>query len=217
MSGKYLTPDTAAGLTACRRLIIPVELLGHVNAALLDLCADYRWDELGTMTVTEAVELCQEMFRGYIEGSCMIGSVHPYAGSLPSGVLACDGATHARVDYPLLYAMLDAAYITDADYFVTPDLRGRAVIGTGTGAGLTTRAMNDIGGEESHQLTAGEMPSHTHSYQPPAVNPDVEGPGIPDIGATVLGLPTVTGSAGSDQSHNNMQPYVALTWGIVAI
>lgn len=45
----------------------------------------------------------------------------------------------------------------------TPDLRGRFVLGQGTGSGLTSRVLNDIGGEEAHLLTSSEIPSHTHT------------------------------------------------------
>jgi len=213
----YLTPDAAAGMYTCRRLYIPVELIGHVNAALLELTLDYHWEEFGTMTVDEAVELCKQMFREYIDSrGCMIGSVNAYAGSLPDGVLPCDGSQYARVDYPALYAMLDAVYIVDVDNFKTPDLRGRGVLGAGAGVGLTTRSIGDMGGEESHQLTTGELPAHVHDHHQHGVDLDVEGPaGLPQP-VTGYAFASTTGSTGSDQPHNNMQPFVALNYGIVA-
>lgn len=45
----------------------------------------------------------------------------------------------------------------------TPDLRGRFVISTGTGAGLTARALGATGGTETHTLTTAEIPGHTHT------------------------------------------------------
>jgi hypothetical protein len=44
----------------------------------------------------------------------------------------------------------------------TPDLRGRTLIGAGLGAGLSSRALGQQAGEETHQLTVAEMPSHNH-------------------------------------------------------
>lgn len=213
----YLTPDAAAGAYTCRRLHIPVELIGHINAALLELTKDFHWEQFGTMTTEDAVELCKQMFREYIDsGDCMIGSIHAYAADLPTGVLPCDGSSHARVDYPVLYAMLDAAYIIDADNFRTPDLQGRVVIGAGSGAGLTTRLINDVGGEEGHQLTTGELPAHDHTTHQHGVDLDVEGPvGVPQP-VTGYAFASVTGSTGSNQAHNTMQPFTALNYGIIA-
>lgn len=218
MGNAYLTPDAAAGAYTCRRLHIPVELIGHVNAALLELTYDYRWEQLGTMTTEEAVELCKQMFRDYLGvGGCMIGSIHPYAGNLPTGVLPCNGSSYLRVDYPLLYAMLAPVYIIDADNFRTPDLRGRGIIGTGTGPGLTARSIGDTGGEESHQLTIAELPAHDHSTHQHGVDLDVEGPaGVPQP-VTGYAFASVTGSTGSNTPHNNMQPFEALTYGIIAL
>jgi microcystin-dependent protein len=45
----------------------------------------------------------------------------------------------------------------------TPDLRGRFVIATGSGAGLTTRTLGATGGTETHTLTTNEIPGHTHT------------------------------------------------------
>lgn len=46
----------------------------------------------------------------------------------------------------------------------TPDLRGRFILGSGQGAGLTARVRQQTGGVEKHKLTVAEMPSHSHSY-----------------------------------------------------
>lgn len=91
----------------------------------------------------------------------MIGTVVPTviaAANLPAYLLFCDGSTYNRVDYPDLYALLDSAFITDADHFTTPDLRGRTVIGANG-----TYAVGSSGGESTHTLTSTEMPSHTHT------------------------------------------------------
>ncbi len=51
---------------------------------------------------------------------------------------------------------------------LTPDLRGRFILGVGTGKDeknkdMTERKLNEIGGEEKHELTKEEMPSHGHN------------------------------------------------------
>jgi microcystin-dependent protein len=53
-----------------------------------------------------------------------------------------------------------------SDYFnfVTPDARGRNVLGTGTGAGLTARVIGATGGEENHLLTGNESGTSVHGH-----------------------------------------------------
>jgi microcystin-dependent protein len=49
----------------------------------------------------------------------------------------------------------------------TPDLRGRFILGSGQGAGLTSRIINNSGGRETITLTTTEMPSHSHTITDP--------------------------------------------------
>lgn len=109
----------------------------------------------------------------------------------------------------------------------TPDLRGRALIGTGSWIdiyGSTTYNLGDIGGERMHQLTINEMPSHNH-VSPYAQNSPNEastpfgwdlsfgfnkvlGANDSDNNNTRL----LTSNRGGNQSHNIMQPYMAVHW-----
>src|SRR5262249_38638425 len=119
-----------------------------------DEITDDDWDVIET--------LVSNAYRDIM--SSEIGSVIPYfTTDPPPNTLVCDGASYNRVDFPILYALLDSAFIIDADTFFVPDMRGRAFIGVGTGSGLSTYAMGDTGGEESHTLTTTEMPSHSHT------------------------------------------------------
>lgn len=80
--------------------------------------------------------------------------------------------------------------------------------GTGTHTitqALATRVQGGVGGEETHVLTVGEMPGHTHpgggtsgamSYTPG----DGSGPTLLETSST--------GSAGGSGAHNVMQPYL---------
>jgi len=183
---------------------------------------DAEWDTANKWIAQAEYEVMTNVLSGTISA---FATVLP-----PMGSLECDGASYLRVDYPELYAVLDAAFIIDADNFAVPDLRGRTVIGVGTGSGLTPRAMNDTGGEETHTLTTAEMPSHSHGVTDPS-HAHTEGNALPALSAAIVGVPIpsavpglgVTGAAltgisiqstGGDGAHENMQPFMALRYAI---
>ena len=94
------------------------------------------------------------------------GSLQMYAGSAaPAGYLMCNGAAVSRTSYAALFAVIGATY-GSGDGLLTfnlPDLRGRAPIGSGSGAGLTSRALGATGGAETVTLDATMIPGHTHT------------------------------------------------------
>ena len=87
-----------------------------------------------------------------------------------------------------------------------PKALGRALAIYGSGSGLTARALAEYLGTETHQLTASEMPSHTHA-QTVGAGVYIAGAGGTNVANATA---TVTGSAGSNGAHNNMQPSLFL-------
>jgi len=141
----------------------------------------------------------------------MIGMIFPLVTlDPPPNVLPCDGGTYLRVDFPELYAVLDTPFIVDADHFSVPDLRGKTVIGAGG-----TFSNADTGGEETHTLDVSEMPSHSHTIQATITTLVLE-PGEVTALTPIPLLTQNTGDTGGGGEHNNMQPYYALNYGIVA-
>ena len=142
--------------------------------------------------------------------------------NVPMGWFECNGATLNRNDYPDLFNAIGYTYGGSNTSFNLPDIRGRVPIGNGTGAGLTTRALGSKGGEETHTLTTGEMPSHSHSLTRRS-NPEDGAYDTNDIhqdessAATTdradLG-PFSTNNTGEGSAHNNMQPFITL-WYII--
>lgn len=102
---------------------------------------------------------------------------------------------------------------THSDYFnfITPDARGRNLIGTGTGSGLSTRVLGAVGGEQSHQLTTTEMPAHTHNYNVRSSTGVFGSPGANGWDGVSTNGGTTT-SAGSNGSHNVMDPFLVMTY-----
>jgi microcystin-dependent protein len=104
--------------------------------------------------------------------------------------------------------------------FNVPDMRGRTLIGDGTGSGLTARALGVGAGEETHLLTAAEsgLPAHTH----PPLSPNTSfagqassGTALTASGAVALVAQATTGqnsAASAASAHNNMQPWATVKY-----
>jgi microcystin-dependent protein len=87
-----------------------------------------------------------------------IGTVLQYAGNTPpQSFLSCNGQAVSRVTYSSLFNVISTTT------FNLPDLRGRTIIGSGAGSGLTNRNINDSGGAETVTLTIDQMPGHNHT------------------------------------------------------
>lgn len=165
-----------------------------------------------------------KLFQAIRKGAGMIGAIVPFASTnAPAGTLLCDGNEHNKADYPALFAVLPPHLKIDSNRFITPDLRGLFIIG----------ASNDYpnfdeGGEARHTLTIDEMPSHTHTNAPHAhsesgalTTPGEIGPGVPFAYATATlnttGATSITiDHTGAGEAHNNLPPYIALAYAIVA-
>ena len=163
-----------------------------------------------------------------------LGTVLPIATeSVPEGWMLCDGREISIEEYQGLYDLIgttygagDSAFWAQVFYpattFNIPDLRGRTIIGANDMAGeqsdvltIHQASAGQVGGEEMHQLTEAEMPSHSHQVE-------IEGwdffysQGGYDGFSGPQEFPTTsqeeTSFEGGDQPHNNMQPYMALNY-----
>lgn len=86
------------------------------------------------------------------------------ASSDHAGWLLCDGRSLSVATYNLLFQVIGYSFGGSGDNFNLPDPRGRATATAGDSgdAGITTRAIGDKVGTETHTLTIPEIPSHTH-------------------------------------------------------
>ena len=163
-----------------------------------------------------------------------LGTVLPIATeSVPEGWMLCDGREISIEEYQGLYDLIgttygsgDSAFWAQVFYpattFNIPDLRGRTIIGANDMGGeqsdvlaIHSASVGEVGGEEMHQLTEAEMPSHSHQVE-------IEGwdfvysQGGYDGFSGPQEFPTTsqeeTSFEGGDQPHNNMQPYMALNY-----
>jgi microcystin-dependent protein len=88
-----------------------------------------------------------------------IGEIKPFCGDFaPAGWALCNGQLLPIQGNEALYKLLGKTYGGDANNFALPDLRGRAPIHNTSGYALGTMA-----GQEQATITAGQLPSHSHT------------------------------------------------------
>lgn len=155
----------------------------------------------------------------------LVGLVMPVCTDLlPDGTLLCDGATHARVDYPNLYDALDPVYHVDADMFTVPDMTDRFIVGAGT-----LKPVNTTGGDFQHTQTVSEMPSHTHGNDPHQHSEVTAAPTVVTVGLelpTASAIPSagITGASavnihntGGGDPMDITPPFLSLRYVVVAL
>jgi microcystin-dependent protein len=162
-----------------------------------------------------------------------LSEIRMFAGNFaPRGWATCSGQLLAISSNTALFSLLGTFYGGNGtSNFALPDLRGRFPMHQGQGPGLTDRVIGEQGGEESVTLSTAEMAAHTHP-----ISGAVIANSIPT--ATPSNTSLFTNSApnalyaitpvnvslapqsislqGGSQPHNNLQPYLSVTF-IIAL
>lgn len=144
----------------------------------------------------------------------------------PRGWAFCDGQILPINQNQSLYSLLGTTYGGDGRTdFALPDLRGRVPIHTGRSNGGGDHRLGQKSGEETHTLAGNEMPQHSHQLR--GVDAANNTP-LPDghlsqstpaefynAPAELVNLASNTVAfVGGGQSHENMQPYLAVNFCI---
>ena len=151
----------------------------------------------------------------------------------PRGWAFCDGQILPINQNQSLFSLLGTTFGGDGrTSFALPDLRGRTPVHEGTGTSGHSVSLGQRSGEETHALTAQEIPNHDHvangaaagetqnsSNATGALLAQTSGgrrPLIPYGGASapVTQASSSVGQTGANQGHENMQPYLALNFVI---
>lgn len=150
----------------------------------------------------------------------------------PTGWATCDGQLMPISQNTALFSLLGTTYGGDGkSTFALPNLQGCAPMQQGQGPGLSLRDLGEFSGEENVTLLATEMPAHAHGVQAvgssdsatPQGNAwgsgqkgfgNVYAPSNPPTNVPMS--PSALTIAGSSLPHNNMPPYLTLTF-IIAL
>jgi microcystin-dependent protein len=155
-----------------------------------------------------------------------VGEIRVFAGAkVPDGWALCNGASLPISEYDTLFNLIGTTYGGDGqETFCLPDLRGRVPVHAGNGV-----LLGELGGQETVKLTKDQLPSHSHlmlgSVNPATRNTVAQNipASMPSAGAgSAYGSvepfrPLQAGSVapvGGDGAHDNMQPYLCLTFMI---
>ena len=161
-----------------------------------------------------------------------VAEIRMFAGNFaPRGWALCNGQILPISQFTALFSLLGTTYGGDGrSTFALPDLQGRTPMHAGSGPGLSPHFLGEQAGVDSVTLLSSEMPSHSHALLGTNARAGV---GSPDgntlnrsvgenayqttsTGSLVTMAPTMVGPVGGNQPHNNMQPYLALTF-IIAL
>ncbi len=146
----------------------------------------------------------------------------------PKGWAFCDGQILPLSQNTALFSLLGTTYGGDGkSNFALPNLQGSAPMHPGQGPGLSLHDLGEIGGSETVTLLESEMPTHSHASTASNSDGTDQSPanslyagGIGGIaqyatpGATTMLSPQAIQPSGGDQPHNNMQPYLTLSFCI---
>lgn len=143
------------------------------------------------------------LFTGVLSGNKLMKSSNAHSIVPIGGIIPYYGQISEN-GHPIVDGVEDDAWHICDGTNGTPDLRGRFCLGMSD-----AYPYRSMGGEATHKLTVDEMPSHTHHITGvPSVPGDTRNDWEKWNGSSPSG--TNTDSAGGDQPHNNMPPYIAL-------
>jgi microcystin-dependent protein len=159
-----------------------------------------------------------------------VAEIRIFAGNFaPRGWARCDGQLMPISQNTALFSLLGTFYGGDGkSTFALPNLESASPMGSGDGAGLSSRFLGETGGEPFVTLLSTEMPQHTHfvmasnqigTDRTPAGEDLARSKGM-DLyapsGTTVPMSFQATTVAGGSLPHNNLQPFLVFTF-IIAL
>ena len=142
----------------------------------------------------------------------VIGYVTPFAGTFaPNGWMLCQGQLLTTSQYLPLYSLIGVYYGgSPSTNFNLPDLQGRAIVGQGAGAGLSTYIIGQKGGVQGFTMSMAQMPAHTHVLSADLTPPAASSSDMNTPVADVYAAPSAGDALFSTDNTSNMQPYAGV-------
>ena len=154
-----------------------------------------------------------------------IGEIRLFGGNFaPAGWAFCSGQLMPISENDVPFTLIGTTYGGDGQTtFALPNLQGRLPVHMGTGPGLSPRTIGESGGVETVTLTTQQIPNHNHVPQAFSTGGNQTTPqngvwaGSADsrysTSAPSLAMNnTLVGGAGGSQPHENMMPYLAISF-----
>ena len=156
-----------------------------------------------------------------------VGEIRMFGGNFaPAGWAFCDGQVMPISENDTMFNLIGTTYGGDGqETFGLPDLQGRVPMHAGQGPGITQNyQIAEKGGLETVTLTSNQIPVHNHAVlastdfgqspqpqgalfaQPTTGTMYAAGSPLVNLNANTLS------TAGGSQPHENMQPYLTVSF-----
>ncbi|MDQ1731679.1 MAG: hypothetical protein QOK10_1838 [Pseudonocardiales bacterium] len=164
-----------------------------------------------------------------------LAEIRMFSGNFaPAGWALCNGQLMPIAQNSALFALIGTTYGGNGTVtFALPNLQGSVPLQPGQGQGLSPRTAGEVGGSTTVNLSSQELPVHTHRAAVRTTSGNSTRPGGAVWATAAYGRQTervyASGQApnalmsplsstfiGGNQPHNNMPPYLAVTF-IIAL
>jgi len=174
----------------------------------------------------------QQQYTGGAMADPYIGEIRIFAGNYaPQNWAFCQGQLLSIDENDVLFSLIGTTYGGDGQTtFALPNLAGRIPLHQGSGPGLSTRIIGELGGAEAISLNPGQLPIHSHN----ALCQDSAGDQVNPVGhfwskdgsnntapyqtdANSLMASSAIANGGQGQAHENLQPFLVINYIIALI